>query len=107
METTRSEYLTSDDVAALLLVDPRTVRNWIAFGRLPAVRPGRRWLVSRLDLYRFIEATRTTPPSAILDQPIAAHIVGVAPSPSPIEVHTPPPVLSQSRAERRRNKLPR
>lgn len=48
------DYLTPAEAAAVLRIRPRTVRTWIACGRLPAKRtdPGRggRLLVRRADL---------------------------------------------------------
>jgi excisionase family DNA binding protein len=35
-------YLTVEDVAKLLQLNPQTVRNWIDAGQLPAFRVGRR-----------------------------------------------------------------
>ncbi len=45
-----SEYLTVEDVAALLKVHPDTVRAMFARGDLPGVRLGRRWYCRRAAL---------------------------------------------------------
>jgi excisionase family DNA binding protein len=53
--TSQDEFLTVHEVAALLRLNPQTVRNWIAAGQLPAVRIGRRVRITRADLERTIE----------------------------------------------------
>jgi excisionase family DNA binding protein len=62
---TDDEFMTVDEVAALLKLNPQTVRNTIDRGDLPAVRFGtRRVRVRRVDLDDFIEAsTRRASPS--------------------------------------------
>lgn len=50
------EFLTVDEVASLLKVNPQTVRNTIDRGDLAAVRFGRRVRVRRVDLDTFIGA---------------------------------------------------
>jgi excisionase family DNA binding protein len=52
---TTDEFLTVAEVAALLKLNPQTVRNWIDQGTLAAVRVGRRVRVTRADLERVIE----------------------------------------------------
>jgi excisionase family DNA binding protein len=44
---------TTDEVAQLLKVKPRTVQHWIRIGQLPATRYGRMYRVRREDLLRF------------------------------------------------------
>lgn len=52
-------FLTPRMVAERLRVTPRTVRNWIAEGRLCALRVGpREWRVEQLELERFIRFGR-------------------------------------------------
>jgi len=53
--TTSDEFLTVDEVAETLRVNPQTVRNWISDGTLPAVRVGRRIRITRRDLDRVME----------------------------------------------------
>jgi excisionase family DNA binding protein len=54
-----SEYLLLPEVAAACRTSVSTVRVWIAAGRLPSIRPGRRRLVHRLALARFLEEAGT------------------------------------------------
>jgi excisionase family DNA binding protein len=49
-------FMTVAEVAALLELNQRTIRNWIDQGSLPALRLGRRVMVLRPDLDRLIEA---------------------------------------------------
>ncbi|MDX2087849.1 MAG: helix-turn-helix domain-containing protein [Kofleriaceae bacterium] len=48
-------YLLIDEVAALCRASPETVRFWIKKGRLRSIRPGRRRLIARAELRRFLE----------------------------------------------------
>jgi excisionase family DNA binding protein len=68
-------FLTVADVAAMLKLNPQTVRNWIDQGSLPAIKVGRRVRIRRSDFDRMIangasSGARTTsapassPPSA-------------------------------------------
>jgi len=50
----RREFLLLEEVARECWASVASVRYWIASGRLRSVRPGRRRLVSREDLDRFI-----------------------------------------------------
>jgi excisionase family DNA binding protein len=50
-----NEFLTVDEVAARLKLNPQTVRNWISAGALPAVRAGRRVRVRAASLEAFLE----------------------------------------------------
>lgn len=53
-------YLTVDEVAELLKINPQTVRNWIDRGELPAVRVGqRRVRICQSDLDEFLAAGAT------------------------------------------------
>jgi excisionase family DNA binding protein len=64
----RREFLLLDEVARECRASVASVRYWIASGRLRSVRPGRRRLVSRDDLERFI-ATGGRPPVVASDPP--------------------------------------
>lgn len=47
-------YLPTQTIADFLEVDPRTVRQWIADGRLRAIRVGRQLRVEPSEFRRFI-----------------------------------------------------
>ena len=65
---TDDEFLTVDEVAALLKVNPQTVRNTIDRGDLPAVRFGsRRVRVRRVDLDGFIGISPNSPARRMFD----------------------------------------
>jgi excisionase family DNA binding protein len=51
--------LTIDECAAFARSTPSGVRRWIAEQRLPSIRPGRRRLVRRADLLRFLDLVGT------------------------------------------------
>jgi excisionase family DNA binding protein len=53
--TSQDEFLTVHEVAALLKLNPQTVRNWIDNGQLPAIRVGRRVRITRADLERVLQ----------------------------------------------------
>lgn len=53
-----SPYLLLTEIAEETRTPLSTVRHWIATGKLPSVRPGRRRLVRRVDLDAFL-----TPPA--------------------------------------------
>ncbi|MFM2419640.1 MAG: Helix-turn-helix domain, partial [Pseudomonadota bacterium] len=48
------DYLLLEEVCAISRSAPGTARHWIRTGRLPSIRPGRRRLVRRSDLERFL-----------------------------------------------------
>ncbi len=48
-------FLTVAEVAELLKLNQQTVRNWIAQGKLPALRVGRRVRIRRSDLERVLD----------------------------------------------------
>jgi excisionase family DNA binding protein len=49
-----STYLLLKEIAEETRTPLSTVRHWIATGKLPSVRPGRRRLVKRADLEAFL-----------------------------------------------------
>jgi excisionase family DNA binding protein len=53
-----SEYLLLPEVAEACRAPLSSVRYWIAKGKLPSIRPGRRRLVHRQALERFLEDAR-------------------------------------------------
>jgi excisionase family DNA binding protein len=71
MTEDRREFLLLDEVAREYRASVASLRYWIARGRLRSVRPGRRRLVSRENLERFI-ATGGRPVAAPGDAPAGA-----------------------------------
>lgn len=63
---TAETYLLLAEVAKETRTTVSTVRYWIASGKLPSVRPGRRRLVRRTDLDAFL-ASSATPKRATVD----------------------------------------
>jgi excisionase family DNA binding protein len=61
------EYLTVNEIAEHLKINPQTVRNWIGAGTLPAVRVGRRVRIRRADVDRLLAqgATATVEPQHV------------------------------------------
>lgn len=52
----QEEWLTVEEVAALLKVSAETVRRWIAGGKLRAAKPGgKEWRISRAALAEMME----------------------------------------------------
>lgn len=49
------EYLTVEEVAAKLRVNPKTVRRWCQAGKLIATRAGRLWRIKPADLDAFMQ----------------------------------------------------
>jgi excisionase family DNA binding protein len=45
-----SEYLTPSEVASHFRVHRRTVYNWMRSGELPAIRAGRQWRISYVEI---------------------------------------------------------
>lgn len=52
---TIARLLSTDEVAEVLAVKPKTVRRWIADGELPAVKLHRQWRVRVDELERLID----------------------------------------------------
>ncbi len=61
MNSTWEEYLTINEIARHLKLNHQTIRNWIAQGRLPAIRIGRRIRIRRADLDVILAQGTTTP----------------------------------------------
>lgn len=62
--TTAPEYLTIQDVSEWLDATPRTVRQWIETGGLPAMRIGaREWRLSRASVISWLESRSSKPGS--------------------------------------------
>lgn len=53
------EMLTTEEVAKILRVNVKTVRNWIASGELVAIDIGNEYRISRTNLDKFIEKRQT------------------------------------------------
>ena len=51
----QNRLLSTDEVAELLAVSPKTVRRWIAEGELPAVTLHRQWRVRAVELDHLLE----------------------------------------------------
>jgi excisionase family DNA binding protein len=54
MQNTQHSLLLLSEVADLCRVPVGTVRHWIRTGRLASLRPGRKRLIRREDLSRFL-----------------------------------------------------
>lgn len=53
MKTTLpTAYLTMEEAAAALRTNPRTLTRWIRQGKIPFVKPGRRYLFNASDLLK-------------------------------------------------------
>ena len=52
------EYLTADEVAAQLRLNPKTVRRMLADGRVPRRKLGKKWRTSARALEKLIEGRR-------------------------------------------------
>jgi excisionase family DNA binding protein len=55
------ELLTAKQVAALLQLSPKTVKDWLQAGKLTGCKIGRVWRVKEADLEAFIQASRILP----------------------------------------------
>jgi excisionase family DNA binding protein len=58
------EFLKVEEVAALLKIKEKTVREWIGRGELEAYKIGKEWRVRRDHLDAAIEARRVSQPPA-------------------------------------------
>ena len=52
-----SRLLSTEQVAEVLAVKPKTVRRWIASGELPAVKLHRQWRIRAHELERLLEGS--------------------------------------------------
>lgn len=55
METTKEEYLTSEEVAEKLKVKKITIYRMARSGKLPAIKFGKSWRISSVKLAEFLE----------------------------------------------------
>jgi excisionase family DNA binding protein len=60
-----SAYLDVREIAAELHVSVQTVNRWCREGKLHARRAGRKWLIRREDLDRFLEAEPARTPDQL------------------------------------------
>jgi excisionase family DNA binding protein len=58
-----ARYVQLGEIAEILGVDHRTVLRWVNAGKLPAIKPGGKYLVAVEDLEKFL-AERSTDPKA-------------------------------------------
>ena len=52
--TSGTEFVFVEEIAGLCRVAPSSVRHWLSTGKLASVRPGKRRLVRRDELERFL-----------------------------------------------------
>jgi excisionase family DNA binding protein len=52
------ELFTAEQVAAILQVSPKTVKDWLRAGKLTGCKIGRLWRVKPADLEAFIQTSR-------------------------------------------------
>lgn len=64
-----STYLLLGEIAEETRTPISTVRHWVAIGKLPSVRPGRRRLVKRADLDAFMAASAVVETEAAQAEP--------------------------------------
>jgi excisionase family DNA binding protein len=58
------ELLTTQQVAAILQLSPKTVKDWLRAGKLTGYKIGRVWRVKEADLEAFIRGSRVSPPQS-------------------------------------------
>lgn len=63
-------YLTPDEVAERCRVVRRTVYDWLREGRLQGRRAGRKWLISDVDVERFLNGGSASEPASVPVQPL-------------------------------------
>ncbi|MCC7104841.1 MAG: helix-turn-helix domain-containing protein [Chloroflexi bacterium] len=68
--------MTTGEAAVALGISDQTVRNWVAAGRLPAVKRGVRTMIPRAAVSEEIERSRVKPPEGTA--PAALDEVGLA-----------------------------
>jgi excisionase family DNA binding protein len=59
------QFLLVPEVAAIARVSVGTVRHWIAIGKLPSVKPGRRVMVRLAVLEQFLAAAERVPKAGL------------------------------------------
>jgi excisionase family DNA binding protein len=58
----RDEYLTTNEIAERLNIDPATVRRWCISGKLTAVKFGRDWLIPEREAEGLTRSSAGRPP---------------------------------------------
>ena len=53
------DLFTAEQVAAILQLSPKTIKDWLRAGKLPGCKIGRVWRVRKEDLEAFIQGART------------------------------------------------
>ena len=59
------KYLTVQDAAKILNVNPRTVTKFLTAGQLKGAKMGRIWRLDEKDIHRFFEEVKTQTAEAI------------------------------------------
>jgi excisionase family DNA binding protein len=52
------DLFTAEQVAAILQLSPKTIKDWLRAGKLPGYKIGRVWRVRQEDLEAFIQGAR-------------------------------------------------
>src|SRR5256885_7687539 len=60
----QSEWLTPEEVAALLKITPKTVKDWLRAGKLPGRKMGKLWRVQAAEVDAFMEQLPREAPAA-------------------------------------------
>ena len=53
-----NKYYNTDDIAEMLDIHVRTVRNWIVQGELPAIKVGNRYRIDKEEFKQYLEDRR-------------------------------------------------
>jgi excisionase family DNA binding protein len=70
----RSEFLSTQDAARIARVTPRTIRQWLALGKLRPYRSGRLLRIRRSDLLQLLSAP-SGPSNEASAESIAARVL--------------------------------
>jgi excisionase family DNA binding protein len=79
-------WLTVQQVSDELKINPVTVRAWIKQGRLPAVRPGKAFLVRRSDVDRALQSKAPARGDRGVEQLASESEVAAVPRPAPRQI---------------------
>jgi excisionase family DNA binding protein len=63
------ELFTAEQVATILQLSPKTIKDWLRAGKLLGCKIGRVWRVTPVDLEAFIQASRRWHGSAVPTAP--------------------------------------